>query len=171
MVVERQVKVNRCNQLPPASNLFASDSPLSLAGLLALFRIHTTVTIDNVALPKHHVFQSITIGCWSCSYHWAGRLAFRCRKSSTAFDPRTGYPADEAASLQAFRYTQVLLSATWIQYLFSSRQSQAGDLFLGAYIDSNDARQLVGYVCSTLSPAETLTHESMSAHVPNSSSV
>ncbi|EDQ99848.1 uncharacterized protein LACBIDRAFT_148888, partial [Laccaria bicolor S238N-H82] len=51
------------------------------------------------------------------------------------------------------------------------RQSQAGDLFLGAYVDSNVTRQLVGYVSSTLSPAETLTHESMSTHVPNSSSV
>ncbi|KAK7052324.1 acyl-CoA N-acyltransferase [Favolaschia claudopus] len=62
-----------------------------------------------------------------------------------------GFPEDEAATLEAFRL----------------RQSVAGDLFLGAYI--ND--QLVGYVCSTLSPDTSLTHESMSKHVPGSSSV
>lgn len=33
------------------------------------------------------------------------------------------------------------------------------------------SRTLVGYVCSTLSPATSLTHESMSTHVPNSPSV
>lgn len=53
------------------------------------------------------------------------------------------------------------------------RQSQAGDLFLGVYEKSRPAlrRKLIGFVCSTLSPAETLTHESMSTHVPDSSSV
>ncbi|EAU86882.2 serotonin N-acetyltransferase [Coprinopsis cinerea okayama7 len=62
-----------------------------------------------------------------------------------------GYPADEAASLSAFRL----------------RQSQAPDLFLGAYIDG----KLVGYVCSTLSNDETLTEESMKRHVPGGKSV
>ncbi|KAG5652547.1 hypothetical protein H0H81_004608 [Sphagnurus paluster] len=66
-----------------------------------------------------------------------------------------GYPIDEAASLESFQY----------------RQKNAGDLFLGAYIARTDGRDLVGYICSTLSPSETLTHESMSTHVPNSASV
>ncbi|KAF7377690.1 Acyl-CoA N-acyltransferase [Mycena sanguinolenta] len=64
---------------------------------------------------------------------------------------RAGFPPDEAATLEAFQL----------------RQSLASDLFLGAYLDN----QLVGYVCSTLSPDTSLTHESMSKHVPNSSSV
>ncbi|GLB41012.1 putative acetyltransferase (GNAT) domain containing protein [Lyophyllum shimeji] len=68
-----------------------------------------------------------------------------------------GFPVDEAASLETFKY----------------RQSNAGDLFLGAYLTHEDSRdrELVGYVCSTLSPAESLTHESMSTHVPLSASV
>ncbi|TFK65991.1 acyl-CoA N-acyltransferase [Pluteus cervinus] len=66
---------------------------------------------------------------------------------------RQGYPADEAASLEAFRY----------------RQSQASDLFLGAYLP--DTNELVGYVCSTLSPTTSLTHESMSNHIPGSATV
>ncbi|KAH7890397.1 acyl-CoA N-acyltransferase [Phlebopus sp. FC_14] len=52
------------------------------------------------------------------------------------------------------------------------RQTEAPDLFLGAYVnDSLDRPQLIGYVCSTLSPSESLTHASMSTHVPGSSSV
>jgi hypothetical protein len=51
------------------------------------------------------------------------------------------------------------------------RQAQAGDLFLGAYFPSTNGRELVGYVCATLSPSTTLTHESMSKHIPSSSSV
>ncbi|PIL27473.1 hypothetical protein GSI_10623 [Ganoderma sinense ZZ0214-1] len=66
-----------------------------------------------------------------------------------------GYPDDEAGSLEAFQY----------------RQSQAPELFLGAYVPTDSGRKLVGYVCSTLSPDATLTHESMSKHVPGSSSV
>ncbi|RPD65432.1 acyl-CoA N-acyltransferase [Lentinus tigrinus ALCF2SS1-7] len=68
-----------------------------------------------------------------------------------------GYPEDEAGSLETFRY----------------RQSQSPELFLGAYIPSADGtgRTLIGYVCSTLSPDTTLTHESMSKHVPGSKSV
>ncbi|KAG6890031.1 hypothetical protein C0995_012488 [Termitomyces sp. Mi166 len=65
-----------------------------------------------------------------------------------------GYPPDEAASLDAFKY----------------RQSEAGDLFLGAYL-SGSPRVLIGYICATLSPSPTLTHISMSTHVPSSSSV
>ncbi|EIN05526.1 acyl-CoA N-acyltransferase [Punctularia strigosozonata HHB-11173 SS5] len=63
-----------------------------------------------------------------------------------------GFPPDEAATLEAFRY----------------RQGNAPDLFLGAYIAP---RQLVGYVCSTASSFPTLTHESMSKHEPNAPSV
>ncbi|KNZ75875.1 hypothetical protein J132_00888 [Termitomyces sp. J132] len=65
-----------------------------------------------------------------------------------------GYPPDEAASLDAFKY----------------RQSQAGDLFLGAYLPG-PPRVLIGYICATLSPSLTLTHLSMSSHVPSSASV
>ncbi|KAM5537051.1 hypothetical protein V8D89_009197 [Ganoderma adspersum] len=66
-----------------------------------------------------------------------------------------GYPEDEAGSLETFQY----------------RQSQAPELFLGAYIPSDSGRKLVGYVCSTLSSHTTLTHGSMSKHVPGSPSV
>ncbi|KAH8103311.1 acyl-CoA N-acyltransferase [Cristinia sonorae] len=67
-----------------------------------------------------------------------------------------GFPTDEAASLEAFQ----------------SRQRQAPDLFLGAYISTDhNPHFLIGYICSTLSPAESLTHESMSTHIPGSSSV
>jgi guanine nucleotide exchange factor len=53
-----------------------------------------------------------------------------------------------------------------------SRQSKAPDLFLGAYLPNNSGpRTLIGYVCSTLSPDLSLTHASMSQHVPSSSSV
>ncbi|KAI1798253.1 acyl-CoA N-acyltransferase [Ganoderma leucocontextum] len=66
-----------------------------------------------------------------------------------------GYPEDEAGSLETFQY----------------RQSQAPPLFLGAYVPTDSGRKLVGYVCSTLSPDTTLTHTSMSKHVPGSPSV
>ena len=61
--------------------------------------------------------------------------------------------------------------------IYRLRQSQAGDLFLGAYEQNADStsgsnsRKLVGYICATLSPATSLTHHSMSTHVPESSSV
>ncbi|KAH7920129.1 acyl-CoA N-acyltransferase [Leucogyrophana mollusca] len=64
------------------------------------------------------------------------------------------FPPDEAASLESF----------------TSRQRQAPDLFLGAYLAS-DPQTLIGYACSTLSPSPTLTHDSMFTHIPGSSSV
>ncbi|EMD36520.1 hypothetical protein CERSUDRAFT_115567 [Gelatoporia subvermispora B] len=66
-----------------------------------------------------------------------------------------GYPQDEAGSLAAFQY----------------RQSQAPDLFLGVFLPSNSGRTLIGFVCSTLSPSPSLTHESMATHVPGGASV
>ncbi|GBE84288.1 acyl-CoA N-acyltransferase [Sparassis latifolia] len=66
-----------------------------------------------------------------------------------------GYPEDEAATLETFRY----------------RQAQAPDLFLGAYLSKEGGRTLIGYVCSTLSPSTSLTHDSMSTHVPGAASV
>ncbi|KZT25593.1 Mss4-like protein [Neolentinus lepideus HHB14362 ss-1] len=67
-----------------------------------------------------------------------------------------GYPEDEAASLEAFRY----------------RQINASDLFYGAFVPKDaGGRELIGYVCSTLSPSPSLTQESMSTHIPSSSSV
>lgn len=51
------------------------------------------------------------------------------------------------------------------------RQSQAGNLFLGAYKRNGTSRVLVAYICSTLSSTSSLTHKSMSEHVPDGSSV
>ncbi|CAE6527153.1 unnamed protein product [Rhizoctonia solani] len=63
-----------------------------------------------------------------------------------------GYPADEAASLDALRY----------------RQSVAPDFFLGAYIPTcaPAPRALIGFIVSTLSPSPALTHHSMEVHEP-----
>ncbi|SCV69357.1 BQ2448_2377 [Microbotryum intermedium] len=60
----------------------------------------------------------------------------------------TGFPADEAASLEMLRY----------------RQRVAGPLFLGAYTPDGE---LVGFACATLTPSDTLTHDSLSRHVAN----
>ncbi|KAI0051600.1 Mss4-like protein [Auriscalpium vulgare] len=55
---------------------------------------------------------------------------------------------------------------------FRYRHSHAPELFLGAFISQNgQKRTLIGYVDGTLSPSPTLTHESMSTHVPGSRSV
>lgn len=66
------------------------------------------------------------------------------------------YPADEAGSFEAFTY----------------RQSIAPGLFLGAY-DQNDEQRLrlLGFICSTLSKSESLTHESMSTHDPEGKTI
>ncbi|KAI0795045.1 Mss4-like protein [Abortiporus biennis] len=67
-----------------------------------------------------------------------------------------GFPPDEAATLESFKY----------------RQSQAPDLFLGAFLQEGESeRKLIGYTCSTLSSSETLTHSSMSTHIPDSKSI
>ncbi|KAI0646274.1 acyl-CoA N-acyltransferase [Trametes meyenii] len=69
-----------------------------------------------------------------------------------------GYPEDEAASLESFRF----------------RQSQAPELFLGAYVPAQDrprGRTLIGYVCATLSPDAVLTHASMATHIPGARSI
>ncbi|ESK84676.1 acyl-CoAN-acyltransferase [Moniliophthora roreri MCA 2997] len=67
-----------------------------------------------------------------------------------------GYPVDEAASLSSFQL----------------RQSQAGEFFLGAFLpNAPGSRRIIGYICSTLADGNTLTHESMSKHVPGSTSV
>ncbi|KAJ8078332.1 hypothetical protein PM082_000539 [Marasmius tenuissimus] len=66
------------------------------------------------------------------------------------------YPEDEAATLPSFEY----------------RQSNAGDLFLGCFLpNAGGGRRIIGYICSTLANGETLTHESMSKHVPGATSV
>ncbi|KAG8736293.1 hypothetical protein FRC10_009478 [Ceratobasidium sp. 414] len=61
-----------------------------------------------------------------------------------------GYPAEEAASLEALRY----------------RQSVAPELFVGAYVSTPIPRTLIGFVVATLSPSPTLTHHSMETHEP-----
>lgn len=58
-----------------------------------------------------------------------------------------GYPEDEAGTLQAFK----------------ERQSSAPDLFLGAYT-SGEKKQLIGYICATLTHSETF---SMKPHNPS----
>jgi len=68
---------------------------------------------------------------------------------------KEGFPPDEAASISAFR----------------ERQSQAPDLFLGAYAGLPAPATLIGYVCATRSTAESLTHTSMSHHEPSGMSV
>ncbi|KAK9763443.1 hypothetical protein K7432_009862 [Basidiobolus ranarum] len=62
-----------------------------------------------------------------------------------------GYDASEAATLDKLEY----------------RQKVAPELFLGRYLDG----QLVGYIVSTLASEPTLTHNSMSDHVPNGKTV
>ena len=47
------------------------------------------------------------------------------------------------------------------------RQSVAPDLFLGAY----DQERLIGFICSTLSKSESLTHESMATHNPEGKTI
>ncbi|KXN85656.1 hypothetical protein AN958_10993 [Leucoagaricus sp. SymC.cos] len=67
-----------------------------------------------------------------------------------------GFPLEEAADLEKFRF----------------RQEQAPDLFLGAFVPKEGGkRKIIGYICSTLSSAKTLTHESMSTHIPASSTI
>ncbi|KAI0691418.1 Mss4-like protein [Cytidiella melzeri] len=65
------------------------------------------------------------------------------------------FPPEEAGSLEKFQY----------------RQQHAPELFLGAYIPTPGGRILAGYVCSTLSSSEHLTHESMDEHEPSGTSV
>jgi len=80
-------------------------------------------------------------------------------KQTPLYEPRSlteslAYPADEAGSYEQFIY----------------RQSVAPDLFLGAY-DEGDKRQLLGFICSTLSKSENLTHESMTIHDPEGKTI
>lgn len=52
------------------------------------------------------------------------------------------------------------------------RQEQAPDLFLGVFIPQDSGkRKIIGYICSTLSPSVTLTHDSMYTHVAGSPTV
>lgn len=50
------------------------------------------------------------------------------------------------------------------------RLSEANDLFLGLYLASAAATaaepELIGFICATLSPTSTLSHDSMSTHDP-----
>ncbi|RIA90891.1 acyl-CoA N-acyltransferase [Glomus cerebriforme] len=64
-----------------------------------------------------------------------------------------GYPQEEAATLETLKY----------------RQKLAPKLFLGAYLpisspSSSLSSQLIGFVVSTSTLSESLTHESMSLH-------
>lgn len=68
-----------------------------------------------------------------------------------------GYPSDEAASREKLEF----------------RIENAPELFLVATSSSDDdgADRLVAYVCSTRSTAKQLTHDSMSKHEPEGSTV
>lgn len=77
-----------------------------------------------------------------------------------------GFPIDEAASLNTLRCGKPIFFVRFLTHA-RSRQSQAPGLFLGAYI----ANELVGYVSSTLSSSDTLTHESMLKHDSKGTSV
>ncbi|KAL8280586.1 hypothetical protein RQP46_006909 [Phenoliferia psychrophenolica] len=59
------------------------------------------------------------------------------------------FPPDEAASLDSLTY----------------RQQHAPSLFLGVFTSS--PRTLIAFTCATLTPSSTLSHASMSTHVPS----
>ena len=83
-----------------------------------------------------------------------------------------GYPPDEAATEASFKYEPFFCSMLRTSLTQSRlRLSQAGNLFRGAYQRNGTTRVLVAYICSTLSSTSSLTHESMSEHVPGGSSV
>lgn len=74
-----------------------------------------------------------------------------------------------AWNLLCLFYSIILVDLLIIQRY---RQAHAPDLFLGAYLAKlPEHHELIGYVCSTLSPSQSLTHDSMSKHVLGSSSV
>jgi len=92
------------------------------------------------------------------------------------------YTADDLAPSKASHQMKLLAwnrlglsdSSIFVDLLIIPRyrQAHAPDLFLGAYLaKSPKHRELIGYVCSTLSPSQSLTHDSMSQHVLGSSSV
>ncbi|XP_060686068.1 serotonin N-acetyltransferase-like isoform X2 [Hemiscyllium ocellatum] len=62
-----------------------------------------------------------------------------------------GYPPEEAASLAKLQY----------------RQREAGELFLGHFVDD----QLIGFVCGTRSLEDHLTEESMDVHEPTGTTI
>src|ERR1700733_10703331 len=62
------------------------------------------------------------------------------------------------------RDTRGILMQIWPRF----RQSIAPSLFLGVF---QPPRTIIGYVVSTLSSASSLSHESMSTHIPGGSSV
>ncbi|KAI0314425.1 acyl-CoA N-acyltransferase [Amylostereum chailletii] len=68
-----------------------------------------------------------------------------------------GYPADEAATLDAFKY----------------RHKQVPELFMGAFVPAADniKRTLVCYVNATLSSSPRMTHDSMLINDPTGHSV
>ncbi|KAF6255831.1 acyl-CoA N-acyltransferase [Scenedesmus sp. NREL 46B-D3] len=69
----------------------------------------------------------------------------------------SSYPEDEAASYENLKYRIEQASG---QFLVAIKAAGDGS-------DSNNADQLVGYVCGTCSNASSLTHESMSTHEPD----
>jgi ribosomal protein S18 acetylase RimI-like enzyme len=67
-----------------------------------------------------------------------------------------GFPQEEAATLEYLQY----------------RQQNAPELFLGAFTWLPPMpRRLVGFICSTISTSSTLTHDSLSKHEPEGTTV
>ncbi|KAF8954808.1 hypothetical protein BDZ97DRAFT_367269 [Flammula alnicola] len=85
---------------------------------------------------------------------------------------RAGFTPEEAGTETTFRYSYAIpINQTNLLMNFRFRQSHAPQLFLGAYQSGTESRTLIGYVCATQSPESSLTHDTMTKHVPDSSSV
>ena len=65
------------------------------------------------------------------------------------------YPADEAATWESLRM----------------RQRDAGQFFMGAYLGDENRKELVGFVCGTLTDSEELEEETMTKHLPEGTSL
>ena len=85
----------------------------------------------------------------------AGETSSNHFSSALSLSENLAYPADEAGSYEAFAY----------------RQSVAPSLFLGAYESHSGEKRLIGFICSTLSKLESLTHESMETHDPEGKTI
>ena len=109
-------------------------------------------------------------------YHLLSKLSKKVSRAISwmigKFTFSQGYPPDEAATEASFRYEPFFCSMLRTSLIQGRlRQAQAGNLFLGAYQRNGTSRVLVAYICSTLSSTSSLTHESMSEHVPGGHSV
>lgn len=83
-----------------------------------------------------------------------------------------GFPTDEAASLSSLQQRLSLAPQLFIGAFVSPSLAVMEQEELPADSSSSGGREeLIGYVCSTLTPSSTLTHASMKTHVPESAYV